>query len=49
MSDSYHTHAHVQNLRVGRPLARYPERGYDLMGKGDSGDGMLRQLTTKRP
>ena len=48
-SDSYHTHAHVQNLRVGRPLTRYPERGYDLMGTGDSGNGMLRQRTTNCP
>ena len=48
-SDSYHTHAHVQNLRIDRPLTRYPERGYDLMSTGDSGNGMLRQRTTNRP
>ena len=44
-----HTHENVQNLRVGRPLTRYPERGYDLMSTGDSGNGMLRQRTTNRP
>ena len=48
-SDSYHTHAGVQNLRIDRPLTRYPERGYDLMSTGDSGNGMLRQRTTNRP
>ena len=44
-SDRYHTHAHVQNLRIDRPLTRYPERGYDLMSTGGSGNGMLRQRT----
>ena len=39
----------VQNLRVDRPLTRYPERGYELMGTGYSGSGMLRQRTTNRP
>ena len=48
-SDSYHTHAHVQNLMIDRPLTRYPERGYDLMSTEDSGNGMLRQRTTNRP
>ena len=48
-SDSYHTHAHVQNLRIDLPLTRYPERGYDLMSTEDSGNGMLRQRTTNRP
>jgi hypothetical protein len=42
-------HASAQNLRIDRPLTRYPERGYDLMSTGDSGNGMLRQRTTNRP
>ena len=46
---AWHTHEHVQNLRVDRPLTRYPERGYELMGTGYSGNGMLRQRTTNRP
>ena len=46
---AFHTHEHVQNLRVDRPLTRYPERGYELMGTGYSGNGMLRQRTTNRP
>ena len=42
------THAHVQNMRIDRPVTRYPERGYDLMGTGDSGSGVPRQRTTNR-
>ena len=41
-----HTHAHVQNMRIDRPVTRYPERGYDLMGTRDSGSGASRQRTT---
>ena len=44
-----HTHAHVQNMRIDRPVTRYPERGYDgLTGTRDSKSGAPRQRTTNR-